>query len=207
MPNASERVRPPRSPSAPFPPEHPRVTGHRMIDRQRPRLHLLGWFHQGKRHSMSSSMPGGRGYFPTTHWSEVAAAGQTDPELKREALGRLVMKYLPALQAHLVWKGIARQEAEDLVQDFVAGKVVEKGLIAGADRQLGRFRTYLLTALTVSWPINSVTGFRRNAIPRTQRWWTSRIAPPPPPHGRPPRLPTLSRQPGLDSWFMKHWRE
>jgi RNA polymerase sigma-70 factor (ECF subfamily) len=77
----------------------------------------------------------------------VALAGQ-DREAQREALEQLLTRYLPALQAHLVHtKGLSSENAEDLLQDFVAGKILERDLIARADRHLGKFRTFLLTAL------------------------------------------------------------
>jgi RNA polymerase sigma-70 factor (ECF subfamily) len=83
--------------------------------------------------------------FPTTHWSLVAQAGQED---RREALGRLLEQYLPALRAHLVYgKRLPPDRADDLLQEFTARKILEKDLVAAADRQLGKFRTFLLTAL------------------------------------------------------------
>ena len=82
--------------------------------------------------------------FPTTHWSLVGRAGVADGE----ALGRLLARYLPALVAHLVHgKRLPPEEAEDLVQDFVAGKILQKNLISRADPDLGKFRTLLLTSL------------------------------------------------------------
>ena len=86
--------------------------------------------------------------FPTTSWSLVALAGRGGEQNAREALGQLLACYLPALRAHLICsKGLAPDRADDLIQDFVAGKVLERDLIARADRELGKFRTYLLTAL------------------------------------------------------------
>ncbi|OHB72647.1 MAG: hypothetical protein A2V70_17305 [Planctomycetes bacterium RBG_13_63_9] len=86
--------------------------------------------------------------FPQTQWSLVARAGQIDPAAKREALGQLLGRYLPALRAHLVHrKGLSHEKAEDLVQEFVASKILEKDLIARADQNLGKLRTFLLTAL------------------------------------------------------------
>ncbi len=38
--------------------------------------------------------------FPTTAWSLVARAGKEDARQRREALGQLLVRYLPALQAH-----------------------------------------------------------------------------------------------------------
>jgi DNA-directed RNA polymerase specialized sigma24 family protein len=96
--------------------------------------------------SAEDSAAGGR--FPATHWSLVARAGQSDPLSRQEALGQLLKRYIPALRAHLVYrKGFAPDRADDFIQEFVAGKVLQKDLIARADRRLGKFRTFLLTAL------------------------------------------------------------
>jgi len=97
---------------------------------------------------MQAKRYAGGGRVPTTHWSLVAKAGMDDVAAGREALGELLTRYLPALQAHLVYsKNFRVEEAEDLLQDFIAAKVIENGLVAAADRQLGRFRTFLLTSL------------------------------------------------------------
>lgn len=97
-------------------------------------------------------MAGGNGQdfrsFPVTHWSSVERAGQGQPDRKREALGKLLVRYLPALRAYLVLKKrIPYEKAEDLLHDFVVNKVLEKDIIARADKDIGKFRTFLLTAL------------------------------------------------------------
>jgi len=85
--------------------------------------------------------------FPSTAWSLVARAG-AEGECQREALGQLLARYLPALSAHLVYRrGLRPEEADDMVQEFITGKIVERDLIARADQELGKFRTFLLTAL------------------------------------------------------------
>jgi DNA-directed RNA polymerase specialized sigma24 family protein len=90
----------------------------------------------------------GCGRFPTTHWSLVARAGRDADESRRLALGELLARYLPALRAHLVLgKRLSPADADDLVQEFIAAKVLEKELIGRADAELGKFRTFLLTAL------------------------------------------------------------
>jgi len=85
--------------------------------------------------------------FPQTQWSFVAYAAQCredDPT----ALGDLLSRYLPALKAHLVLKkGMKAEHAEDILQGFIADKVIEKNLLAEANRKKGKFRTFLLTAL------------------------------------------------------------
>ena len=96
---------------------------------------------------MAPDWQGGPPRFPTTSWSLVALAGQTE-EAQREALGQLLRRYLPALRAHLVQaKGLTLDRADDLIQDFVTAKILQRDLIARADQQRGKFRTFLLTAL------------------------------------------------------------
>jgi RNA polymerase sigma-70 factor (ECF subfamily) len=86
--------------------------------------------------------------FETTHWSLVARAGDVGGEGQRQALAELVKRYMPALRCHLmVRKRMKAQDAEDLVQEFLAAKVIEQGLVGKARRDLGRFRSFLLTAL------------------------------------------------------------
>jgi hypothetical protein len=86
--------------------------------------------------------------FPTTHWSEVARAGVVDPQIKRQALGRLLGTYLPALRAHLLGaKRMNADGADDLLQGFICDQVVAADLMARADRQRGRFRGFVVTAL------------------------------------------------------------
>jgi DNA-directed RNA polymerase specialized sigma24 family protein len=88
------------------------------------------------------------GRFPTTHWSLVAQAGQIAGEARREALERLLRRYLPALRAHLLHtRRLAPEDADDVLQDFIASRIIEKDLLGRADRELGKFRTYLLTSL------------------------------------------------------------
>ncbi|MDY0168608.1 MAG: hypothetical protein RBS80_18820 [Thermoguttaceae bacterium] len=94
----------------------------------------------------NSGIPDGR--FPATRWSLVARAGDEDPQARREAMETLLPKYLSALVAHVQYRWSSpREQAEDLVQGFVANVVLEKELIATADQQRGKFRTLLLTAL------------------------------------------------------------
>jgi RNA polymerase sigma-70 factor (ECF subfamily) len=98
---------------------------------------------------VATKQPGDGGeLFPVTDWGLVDRAAHTGAGDKREALGILLLQYLPALKTHLVHRrGLRPDEADDLLQEFVAGKILEKDLIARADRGAGKFRTFLLTAL------------------------------------------------------------
>jgi hypothetical protein len=85
--------------------------------------------------------------FPTTQWSAVEQAGVSG-EAAGAALERLLPRYLAPLRAHLVHdKHLPPQQADDLLQAFLAEKVLERHLIAGAVREKGRFRTFFLMAL------------------------------------------------------------
>ena len=93
---------------------------------------------------MSQAHPG---RFPTTQWSLVGRAGQ-EGKAARQALAELLERYYPALKSHIVRRrGLAEDEAEDLLQGFLSSRVLEKNIVAQADRAKGRFRSFLLTVL------------------------------------------------------------
>jgi RNA polymerase sigma-70 factor (ECF subfamily) len=89
----------------------------------------------------------GQQSFTTTHWSVVLAAGQTNTPLAAAALAELCRSYWYPLYAFVRRKGHSPHDAEDLTQAFFA-RLLEENYIADADRERGRFRTYLLAALT-----------------------------------------------------------
>jgi len=63
-------------------------------------------------------------------------------------LDRLFTRYQPALLAHLGFKfRVGEDQTQDLLQSFVAEKILEKELLAHAEPARGRFRTFLLNAL------------------------------------------------------------
>jgi DNA-directed RNA polymerase specialized sigma24 family protein len=86
--------------------------------------------------------------FPTTHWSMVAVAGLSSVDGRKHAMNALLTRYLPALRAHLILRlRIPSDQADDMLQSFISEKVLERNLIGHADRSLGKFRTFLCTAL------------------------------------------------------------
>jgi len=86
--------------------------------------------------------------FPSTHWSLVGRVGQENGAGQHQALEQLLIRYLPALKAHLLHRRrIASDWASDLLQGFITDKILERRLIERADRGRGKFRTFLLTAL------------------------------------------------------------
>jgi RNA polymerase sigma factor (sigma-70 family) len=91
------------------------------------------------------SLPAGR--FPATRRSVVLAAGDTDPEIRRQAFAALVEGYWKPVYKYLRVKwGMESEEAEDLTQSFFL-LALEKGTLDRYDPALARFRTYLRTCL------------------------------------------------------------
>ncbi len=91
-------------------------------------------------------------FFATTRWTLVheAAAGG-DPHAV-VALGDLFATYWPPLYRYARRKGKSKEDAEDLVQGFLA-HLVEVEALQKTDRTKGRFRTFLLGSFT-HWMIN-----------------------------------------------------
>jgi len=64
------------------------------------------------------------------------------------ALDQLLRRYWPALKAHLVVaRRIDPHEADDLLQGFIADRVLEHQLVAAAEPARGRFRGLLVAGL------------------------------------------------------------
>jgi len=82
----------------------------------------------------------------TTHWSVVLAATRSDTTQAQTALARLCQCYWYPLYAYVRRRGYNPHDAQDLTQEFFARLLARKWL-AQADRERGRFRTFLLSAL------------------------------------------------------------
>jgi RNA polymerase sigma factor (sigma-70 family) len=94
----------------------------------------------------SHSTPGDAAEFTTTHWSVVVLAGQNRSTQSAKALEKLCRTYWYPLYAFVRRKGHSPHDAQDLTQAFFA-RLLEKNYVAQADRERGRFRTFLLAAL------------------------------------------------------------
>jgi RNA polymerase sigma factor (sigma-70 family) len=84
--------------------------------------------------------------FVTTHWSLVIAAGQRESPESVDALVRLCTTYWYPLYAFVRRQGYRSEDAQDLTQAFFA-KLLEKNYVGAADRQRGKFRSFLLASL------------------------------------------------------------
>ena len=86
--------------------------------------------------------------FVTTRWSIVLSCAEsgTDQDKAHKALAELCKIYWRPVFAFICRQGHSVPDAQDLTQDFFA-KVLKGRLLQGADRNRGRFRSLLLTAL------------------------------------------------------------
>ncbi len=94
----------------------------------------------------SPSAPAASPLFLTTRWSIVLAArDKASPEAGR-ALGSLCQAYWYPLYVFVRRQGHSAHDAQDLTQEFFA-RFLEKDYLAAAEREKGRFRTFLIVAL------------------------------------------------------------
>jgi RNA polymerase sigma-70 factor (ECF subfamily) len=82
--------------------------------------------------------------FPSTHWSRVVAASDPVAPEARAALAELCAAYWYPIYAFIRRQGQPPEAAADLTQDYFT-RLLEKGVLAAADRRKGRFRAFLRT--------------------------------------------------------------
>ena len=90
----------------------------------------------------------GAGSFRSTRWTVVlaAAGGNATPSQSHEALSELCRIYWRPVYLFLRRNGHSPDDAQDLTQGFFAD-LIETRSYARADREKGRFRSFLLGAL------------------------------------------------------------
>ena len=87
-----------------------------------------------------------RARFDTTRWSLVAAVGSEQSQVADEALNDLCRAYWRPIYAEIRRRGHDAVDAQDLAQEFFA-RMLRRDAFGKADREKGRFRTYLLGSL------------------------------------------------------------
>ena len=92
-------------------------------------------------------MGGANEVFRTTQWSAILLARTADPGRRRAVVGQLLAQYWKPVYCYLRRKGHDNESAKDYAQGFFHEVVLGRELIQQADRERGRFRTLLLTAL------------------------------------------------------------
>ena len=88
----------------------------------------------------------GPSLFLTTHWSVVLAAKDKSSPESAAALELLCRAYWYPLYAFVRRQGHSATDAQDLTQEFFA-RLLAKEYLQAADREKGRFRTFLRVAL------------------------------------------------------------
>lgn len=82
--------------------------------------------------------------FQTTHWSVVRRAAEGNGDEASSALSAICQSYWYPIYAFYRRFGKSPEDAGDLTQGFFL-RLVQRGLLASADRERGRLRTFLLT--------------------------------------------------------------
>ena len=100
----------------------------------------------GPETTASGAEPPHRPAFVTTHWSVVLTAAGTDTTRAHEALSCLCENYWYPLYAYVRRRGHPPEDAQDLTQEFFA-RLLEKHWLARADREKGKFRSFLLMTM------------------------------------------------------------
>jgi RNA polymerase sigma factor (sigma-70 family) len=95
----------------------------------------------------STSVTESKDVFSTTLWTMVLSIRSMDEPAASLALERLCQIYWRPVHAFIRRGGVQPHDAEDLTQEFFATLLV-KDTLKKAEREKGKFRTFLLTALT-----------------------------------------------------------
>lgn len=95
---------------------------------------------------MGSGSDQAGGLFPTTRWSLVLAAGDSQAPDSRQALADLCEKYWYPLYALVRHLEANPDRAQDLTQDFFV-HILESRILKVAHADRGRFRSYLAATL------------------------------------------------------------
>jgi RNA polymerase sigma-70 factor (ECF subfamily) len=136
------------------------------------------------------------GQFASTRWTVVLAAGASNVSSARalDALGELCRIYWRPLYLFLRRKGLGAEDAQDLTQGFFAELIRDRSYLR-ADREKGRFRSFLLGALKhfvadardreqaqkrgggkIREPFDEATiSEAENQVARNERWQADRV--------------------------------
>lgn len=91
---------------------------------------------------------GGTGsQFLSTNWALILNVRTQDETRRRLATESLIKRYWKPVYCYLRKRGYGNEEAKDLTQDFFCEFFLGAKLLQAADRETGRFRQLLLTAL------------------------------------------------------------
>jgi RNA polymerase sigma factor (sigma-70 family) len=108
-------------------------------------VRLQGLVMGASEETATESTPSRDGWFRTTRWTVVIAAGQSSPQADA-ALAQLCQTYWYPLYVFIRRRGHDPEDAQDIVQGFFA-QLLRKSYFRDAAREKGRFRSFLLMAL------------------------------------------------------------
>ena len=93
-----------------------------------------------------TEMGGTQEAFLTTHWPLIEDV-KANPDKDKALIGLLFKTYWKPVYCYLRRKGRDNEQAKDITQDFFHEVVLNRQLVGRADKDKGRFRSYLLNAL------------------------------------------------------------
>lgn len=87
--------------------------------------------------------------FPTTRWSLLdAARADGDPSAKKKALEQIILRYYGSLRLFILRKGLAGHgEVDDLLQSFIADKILSGDMVDRIEKSRGMFRGFIKRVL------------------------------------------------------------
>ena len=88
----------------------------------------------------------GGGAFPPTRWSLVLNTRNEDSDSAKRALEDICRLYWDPLYSFIRRSGFGREDAQDLVQEFLS-RVLERGLLDDISAEKGKLRSWLLALL------------------------------------------------------------
>jgi len=94
-----------------------------------------------------TSMGGLNEAFDPTPWTDIDKIQNRDTISAQQMTGDLLKRYWKPVYCYLLRKGHPNETAKDLTQGFFHEVVLGRSLIHKADREKGRFRTFILTVL------------------------------------------------------------
>ena len=143
-----------------------------------------------------TEMGGARQKFLTTQWSliENIQAGEDEDRI---LIGFLLEEYWKPVYCYLRRNGYDNEQAKDLTQAFFHEVVLNKDLVARADKTKGRFRSFLLHALKQYAAKQNLKDRAQKRIPRG-RMVSLDVA-------EPPALPASMTQASTEESFNYAW--
>jgi DNA-directed RNA polymerase specialized sigma24 family protein len=88
--------------------------------------------------------------FPSTHWSFIADFESSAGGARAELTDRFLRRYSEPMHAFLAWRfdWLSSHDIDDLLQDFITDKLIQRSVLDWAQKDRGRLRGFLCSCLT-----------------------------------------------------------